>query len=69
MYIKKKIRTKLILLAIVALLFLYWRGIKRVTQEKGWNCTYHIAYAMCNAKNNKAQLPNLWDVLKAGAKF
>ena len=68
-YIKKKMRTKIILVVILVLGFLYWRGIKKVTEDKGWDCSYHIAYAICDAKNNKARLPTLWDVLKAGAKF
>ena len=69
MYIKKKMRTKLILLAIVVLLFLYWHGIKNVAESKGWDCSYHVVYAVCNAKNNKARLPGLFEVLKAGARF
>ncbi len=69
MHIRKKMRTKIILLLIAVLLFLYWRGVKTVAAEKGWNCAYHIAYAICDAKNNKAQLPGILDILKSGAKF
>jgi hypothetical protein len=68
MYIKKRMRTRLILLAIVVLGFIYWRGIKAMG-DRGLNCQYHIAYAVCTAKNNKAQLPSFLDVLKAGVKF
>jgi len=62
-------RTKIILVVIVVLLFLYWHGIKSIASQKGWDCNYHIVYAVCNARNNKAQLPSLWDVLKAGVRF
>ena len=69
MYIKKRMRTKLILIAILVLGFIYWRGVKQVTVAKSWNCNYHIAYAVCDAKNNKAKLPTIVDILKAGVKF
>jgi hypothetical protein len=69
MHVKKKMRTKIILFVIAALLFLYWRGIKNVSDQKGWNCTYHVVYAICDAKNNKAQLPGIWEIIKAGTKF
>ena len=62
-------RTKIILVAIIVLGFLYWRGTKTVTAEKGWDCEYHVAYALCNPKNNKAKLPGLWDIMKAVARF
>lgn len=63
-------KTKIILVVILVLLFLYWRGVTTLlTTQKGWNCQYQLAYALCEARNNKATLPNLWDVLVAGAKF
>jgi hypothetical protein len=69
MLFRRKLRSKLIVLAIIVVLFLYWHGIKNVAVAKGWNCNYQIVYAICDAKNNKAQLPGIWDILKAGAKF
>jgi hypothetical protein len=69
MNFRRKYGSKIVLLVVVVLIFLYWRGIKDVTTSKGWDCSYHLAYAVCNPKNNKAKLPGLWDVLKAGAKF
>ena len=66
---RRRFKTKLILLAIIALLFLYWRGITKVSADKGWNCSYNIVYAVCDAKNNKAKLPGLWDIFKAGTRF
>ena len=62
-------RTKIIIIAIIAILFLYWRGVTTVAAQKGWNCNYQVVYAVCSAKNNKAQLPTIWDIFKAGAKF
>lgn len=70
MYIKRKMRTKLILLAIVVIGFLYWHGLRNLTAANtGLKCEYHIAYALCTEKNNKVQLPTLWDIFKAGVKF
>ncbi|MBX4186644.1 MAG: hypothetical protein KW802_00060 [Candidatus Doudnabacteria bacterium] len=69
MYLKKKMRTRLILLAIVVLLFLYWRGVKNVSAAKGWDCNFHVVYTVCSSKNSKAQLPSFFDIIKAGAKF
>lgn len=62
-------RTRLILLAIIVLVFIYWRGIKKATTQKGMSCEYHIVYALCTAKNNKAAMPGIWDIFKAGMKF
>jgi len=71
MYIRKKMRTKLLILAviIVAGAFVYWRGVKATTEQKGWACNYHLAYAVCSAKNNKAVLPGFMDIMRAGVKF
>lgn len=69
MLLRRKIRSKVILVLIIVFLFLYWRGVKSVTSSKGWDCKYHLIYAVCNAKNNKAQLPDIWDILQAGVKF
>jgi hypothetical protein len=63
-------KTKIILIVILVLLFLYWRGVKNLlVVAKGWDCEYHIAYSVCVAKNNKAKLPSLFDILKAGVSF
>jgi hypothetical protein len=69
MHIRKKIRTRVILLVIAVVLFLYWHGIKNTAAAKGWDCNYHLIYAICNSKNSKATLPSIWDIIKAGAKF
>jgi hypothetical protein len=63
-------RTIIILVIVLALLFLYWHGVTTLlTAQKGWNCKYHLAYALCEARNNKASLPSLWDIFVAGIKF
>jgi len=69
MYIKKKMRTKLILLAIVVLGFLYWRGVKQATAKQGLKCEYHIVYAICESNGKKTSPPGIWEIFKAGAKF
>ena len=69
MYFKKSMRRKLFWLVLIALLFLYWRGIKNVGEEKGWNCKYKIVYAICGEENKEVPLPSVLDVLKAGARF
>jgi hypothetical protein len=68
MLLRKRYRTKIVLFIVAVLIFLYWRGIKNVAADKKWDCQYHIAYAVCNVKASK-DLPGLWDVLKAGARF
>jgi hypothetical protein len=70
MFIRKKLKFKIILLAIVVLLFVYWRGMKSLLVEShGWNCKYQVVYAICEAQNNKAKLPGIWDIFKAGVRF
>lgn len=70
MLFRRKMRTRLILLAIIVLAFLYWHGLKNVTAANtGLKCEYHLVYAICTTQNNKAQLPGIWDILKAGVKF
>ena len=69
MYIKKKMRTRLILLVIVVFAFVYWRGIKQSTAKQGLDCDYHLVYAVCTAKGKTSAMPGFFDVLKAGVKF
>ncbi|MEO8065329.1 MAG: hypothetical protein ABI643_00545 [Candidatus Doudnabacteria bacterium] len=69
MRFRKKWGTKIILAVVVVLGFLYWHGLKNITAKGGMSCNYHLAYALCTLKNNKAQLPGLWDILTAGVKF
>lgn len=67
MYIRKKNRVRLIILVIIVLGFIYWRGTNALIKGKGLNCTYHLVYAYCTGKNVK--VPGIIDVFKAGIKF
>jgi hypothetical protein len=69
MYIRRKIRSKIILLVLIALAFIYWRGTKAIASEKNLECKYHVVYAVCKQKGQATNLPSIWEVLKAGAKF
>ena len=62
-------RTKLILIALVVLGFLYYRGTKAIAQEKNLECKYHLVYALCKQKGQATTLPSIFDVIKAGTKF
>ncbi|MBI2355751.1 MAG: hypothetical protein HYV13_00910 [Candidatus Doudnabacteria bacterium] len=69
MYIRKKIRSKLLLLILIALAFIYWRGTKAIAVEKNLECEYHVVYALCKQKGKSTELPTIFDVFKAGMKF
>ena len=69
MRISKKMRTKIIYLAIAVLIFVYWRGVKAISAEKNLECNYHLVYAVCKQKGKATELPTFFEVLKAGAKF
>ena len=62
-------RSKLILIAVVVLAFLYYRGTKAIAVEKNLECKYHAVYAICKQKGQATTLPSIWEVLKAGTKF
>lgn len=68
MYIKKKMRTKIILVAIVVLGFLYWRGMKTVATEKGLDCKFTGVY-VCTSTKKDAKAPGFFEIIKAGARF
>lgn len=68
MYIRKKMRTRIILIVIVVLGFLYWRGSKAYIKEQGLDCKYHIAYAFCKGKQ-PTKIPGIFEIFKAGTKF
>lgn len=69
MYIRRKIRSRLFLLALIAFGFVYWRGMKAIQKTTNLECEYHVAYAVCKQKGKATELPSLWQVLRAGAKF
>lgn len=69
MYIRRKIRSKLIIVALIALAFIYWRGTKAIAKEKNLECEWHLVYAICKQKGKATELPSLLDVFRAGIKF
>jgi hypothetical protein len=68
MYIRKKMRIKIIAVAVVVLGFIFWRGLKATT-EKSFTCEYKLIYAVCKPKNNNSKMPTLLEIFKAGVKF
>ena len=69
MYIRKKNKVRLFLLLIVALGFIYWRGMREIVKQNHLECEYHFVYAVCVSQSKAVTLPGFWDVLKAGIKF
>jgi hypothetical protein len=68
MYVRRKIRNRIILGLILVLGFITWRGLKATT-EKSFNCEYKLVYAVCKPKAGSPKLPGMIDILKAGVKF
>lgn len=68
MYIKKKMKRNLIIVAVIALAFIYWRGVSAVTEARGLDCSFHVVYAYCKGKA-PVKVPTIVDVFKAGVKF
>lgn len=69
MYIRRRLRSKLIVIALIVLGFVYWRGVKALAVQKNLECKYHLVYAVCKQKGQATTLPSIWEVLKAGSKF
>ncbi|OGE87742.1 MAG: hypothetical protein A3J07_03445 [Candidatus Doudnabacteria bacterium RIFCSPLOWO2_02_FULL_49_13] len=68
MYIKKKMRNRIILVVVIVLGFIFWRGLTAST-AKNFNCEYKLIYAVCKPKAGNPKLPSLMDIFKAGIKF
>jgi hypothetical protein len=70
MYVRKKIRTRnrLIMVAVLVLGFLFWRGLKAST-AKTHDCEFKLIYAVCSEKSKDAKMPGLWDIFKSGTEF
>lgn len=68
MYLKKKTRTRLIILLAIVFAIILWRGIKSTTKDV-YDCQFKVIYAICTAKVKNAEMPGIWDILKAGTKF
>lgn len=69
MYLKQKIKYRLLILLLILFAFIYWRGIRAVAKESNLDCNYHVFYAVCKQIGKATTLPTFWDVLKAGVKF
>lgn len=61
-------RNRIILVAVVVLAFIMWRGINATT-EQNFNCEYKLVYAVCKPKAGNPKLPSLVEIFKAGVKF
>lgn len=68
MYVKKKVRKKLIIIALIILAIIFWRGLKSTTKATH-NCEFKLIYALCVPKNNKAKLPGIIEIFKSGVEF
>lgn len=68
MYFRRKIRNRVILIVLIVLGFVMWRGLAATT-EKNFNCEYKLIYAVCKPKAGNPALPGLVDIFKAGIKF
>jgi len=68
MYVRKKMRNRIILVALLVLGFIMWRGINATT-EKNFTCEYKLVYAVCKPKAGNPKLPGLVEIFKAGIKF
>jgi hypothetical protein len=68
MYMRKKIRNRLIMAVALVLAFVMWRGLSAATDGK-FDCEYKLIYAVCTADTRGTELPSLWEILKAGVRF
>lgn len=68
MYLRKKYRTRLFIFLAILLAIIFWRGIKATTQGM-FDCDFKIIYAVCTANSQDAEMPSLWQIIKAGVKF
>ena len=63
---------KILIVLVIALAFIYWRGTKAILSAKGYDCNWHAVYSVCLTDSKKvkdAQAPQFMDVIKAGIKF
>lgn len=68
MWLRKKNRNRLIIVLVIALIFIFWRGLGAATKND-FKCEYKVLYAVCTPKKVNAKLPGIWDLFKAGIKF
>jgi hypothetical protein len=68
MLVSRKFRNKIIILVLILLAFVVWRGTKAATKDD-FTCSYKLYYAVCKPKNQNAQFPSIMQILTAGVKF
>jgi hypothetical protein len=68
MYFRKKIRKRILIVALVVFSFVFYRGLKAAT-EKTHDCEFKLIYAACVEKSKGAKLPGLWSIIKSGVSF
>lgn len=68
MYLRRKVRNRIIFVIIVLLGIIVWRGLKATTEGK-FACEYKLVYAVCKPLQGQTELPGMLDILKAGVKF
>ncbi len=68
MYLRKKVRNRLIVFVLIVLAIIFWRGLKLTTKETH-DCEFKLIYALCTPNTKTAELPGIWDIFKAGVKF
>ncbi|HEX5429651.1 MAG TPA: hypothetical protein VFX17_01050 [Patescibacteria group bacterium] len=59
----------IILILIIGFAVIYWRGTKAIFTQAGMDCDWHAVYAICKEPSNNPQMPNIMEILKAGAKL
>ncbi len=69
MHVRRKVRNKIIIVVVLILAFIYWRGTKAYTKANNLECTRHLVYAVCKQIGKPTTVPSLWDVMKIGVKF
>ncbi|MGE5298011.1 MAG: hypothetical protein ACM3KM_02525 [Acidobacteriaceae bacterium] len=68
MLFRKKLRSRLLMLLVLALAFVVWHGVMSSTKDE-FKCQYKLFYAVCTPKKQNAKLPTVIQILRAGIKF
>ena len=68
MYIRRKTKFRILIVVLIVLGFILWRGVTTAT-VKNFNCEYKLVYAVCKPKAGNPKLPTMMEIFKAGIKF
>jgi len=68
MLFRRKTRNRIILIIVVGILFVLFRGISATTKDD-FRCNYKFIYAICVPKRADAKMPSFMEVFKEGIKF